>query len=96
MQVLNDPISHRSTITERIAALIRHRVLDGTLPPGTPLREEDLAREFDVSRHVIREMLRVLAADGLADYSSFKGARVTRVAPSVMRIPSSGVRCFTE
>jgi DNA-binding GntR family transcriptional regulator len=82
MQVPNDPISHRSTITERIAALIRHRVLDGTLPPGTPLREEDLAREFEVSRHVIREMLRVLAADGLADYSSFKGARVTRVAPS--------------
>lgn len=69
----------RSTITERIAALIRQRVLDGTLPAGTPLREEDLGREFEVSRHVIREALRVLAADGLADYSSFKGARVTRI-----------------
>lgn len=74
--------SHRSTITERIAALVRQRVLDGTLRPGTPLREEDLGREFQVSRHVIREALRVLAADGLADYSSFKGARVIRIAPS--------------
>lgn len=82
MQGLSIPSSIRSTITERIAAAIRRRVLDGTLPAGTPLREEDLGREFEVSRHVIREALRVLAADGLADYSSFKGARVTRVAPS--------------
>lgn len=82
MQAVSDPINLRSTITERISALIGHRVLDGTLMPGTPLREEDLAREFSVSRHVIREALRLLAADGLADYSSFKGARVTRVASS--------------
>jgi len=82
MQVAVDPISLRSTITERISALIRNRVLDGTLLAGTPLREEDLAREFNVSRHVIREALRLIAADGLADYSSFKGVRVTRIAPS--------------
>jgi len=82
MQAVSDPINVRSTITERISALIRQRVLEGMLLPGTPLREEDLAREFSVSRHVIREAFRLLAADGLADYSSFKGVRVTRVAPS--------------
>jgi DNA-binding GntR family transcriptional regulator len=82
--VSSSDLNLRSTITERIASLIRHRVLDGTLRAGTPLREEDLSRELEVSRHVIREALRLLAADGLADYSSFKGARVTRVAPAAV------------
>lgn len=82
MPSLNTDLNLRSTITERIASLIRQRVLDGTLAAGTPLREEDLSRELEVSRHVIREALRVLAADGLADYASFKGARVIRVAAS--------------
>lgn len=72
----------RSTITERVANLIRQRVLDGTWQAGMPLREEELGREFAVSRHVIREALRVLSADGLADYSSYKGARVIRVEPA--------------
>jgi DNA-binding GntR family transcriptional regulator len=79
MEHLNTASNLRSTITERVANLIRQRVLDGTLRAGMPLREEELGREFSVSRHVIREALRVLSADGLADYSSFKGARVIRV-----------------
>ena len=82
MSLLHSDPGLRSTITERIALVIRQRVLDGTLPAGMPLREEDLGREFQVSRHVIREALRVLATDGLADYSSFKGARVTRIGAS--------------
>jgi len=79
------PGNFRSTITERLAALMRSRILAGELAAGVPLREEDLAREFDVSRHVIREVIRLLHSEGLADYSSFKGARVKKVTAAEVR-----------
>lgn len=70
---------HRATIAERVALMIRDSILSGELKSGSPLREEELARQFDVSRHVVREVLRLLAADGLADYSSFRGSRVVHL-----------------
>jgi DNA-binding GntR family transcriptional regulator len=70
---------HRATIAERVAVLLRESILSGTLKSGSPLREEELARQFDVSRHVVREVLRLLAADGVADYSSFRGSRVVHL-----------------
>jgi DNA-binding GntR family transcriptional regulator len=67
---------HRATITQRLAARVRERILTGVYAPGAPLREGQLGELYSVSRHVIREVLRTLAADGLVDYTSFKGARV--------------------
>jgi DNA-binding GntR family transcriptional regulator len=67
---------HRATITQRLAARVRERILAGAYAPGAPLREGELGERYGVSRHVIREVLRTLAADGLIDYTSFKGARV--------------------
>lgn len=67
---------HRATITQRLAARIGELILAGTYAPGSALREGELAARYEVSRHVIREVLRTLAADGLVDYASFRGARV--------------------
>lgn len=67
---------HRATITQRLAVQLSERILAGDHEPGTPLREGELAARYEVSRHVIREVLRTLAADGLVDYASFRGARV--------------------
>lgn len=67
---------HRATITQRLAVEVGERILAGAHAPGTPLREGELAARYEVSRHVIREVLRTLAADGLVDYASFRGARV--------------------
>jgi DNA-binding GntR family transcriptional regulator len=69
-------LDHRATITQRLAAKLKDQILAGAYAPGAALREGELVAQFDVSRHVIREVLRTLAADGLVDYSSFKGARV--------------------
>lgn len=52
------------------------KILGGKFAPGAPLREEDLAAKHEVSRNTMREVLRLLAADGLAEYSSYRGARV--------------------
>ena len=67
---------HRATITQRLARHVREAILAGAYAPGAPLREGELATRYEVSRHVIREVLRTLAADGLVDYASFRGARV--------------------
>jgi len=72
----NPSLDHRATITERLAVQVGEQIFAGTLKPGVPLREADLAARFAVSRHVIREVLRTLVADGLVDYASFRGARV--------------------
>src|SRR4051812_44383474 len=69
-------LDHRATITQRLAAHLRELILAGTYAAGAPLREGELAGRYEVSRHVIREVLRPLAADGLVDYASFRGARV--------------------
>lgn len=67
---------HRATITQRLAVQLSEQIFAGAYAPGTPLREGELAARYEVSRHVIREVLRTLAADGLVDYASFRGARV--------------------
>lgn len=66
---------HRATITQRLVIQIGERIVAGAYPPGAPLRESELAARYGVSRHVVREVLRTLAADGLVDYASFRGAR---------------------
>ncbi len=70
------PSDHRATITQRIAVQLSERIFAGAWAPGAPLREGELAARYEVSRHVIREVLRTLAADGLVEYASFRGARV--------------------
>lgn len=54
------------SIGERVADLLRERILSGAIPAGTLLpRQEDLMREFNVSRPPMREALRILETEGL-------------------------------
>lgn len=66
----------RATITQRLVSLLTERIIAGAYAPGANLRETELVTQYKVSRHVIREVLRTLSADGLVEYASFKGARV--------------------
>jgi len=51
---------------ERVVQQLTQLITSGTLPPGTSLpTEPELARQFGVSRTVIREAVRVLAAKRL-------------------------------
>ena len=52
------------------------RILDGTYPAGTQLKELHLAREFNVSQAPIREALRELEGSGLVTSQRFRGTRV--------------------
>jgi DNA-binding GntR family transcriptional regulator len=58
------------------AEVIREAIIDGRLPPGERLKEEELARELGISRTPIREALAVLQAEGLVDAAPNRGASV--------------------
>ncbi|WP_232462443.1 GntR family transcriptional regulator [Bordetella genomosp. 9] len=55
---------------------IRQMIIDGTLAPGQPLREQELERRFGTSRSPIREALRLLQLNGLATHQQRRGFRV--------------------
>ncbi|MBK5003050.1 GntR family transcriptional regulator [Pseudomonas sp. S31] len=62
----------RGVIEERL----RGAILDGRLPPGTAVRQQELATLFGVSRMPVREALRQLEAQGLLQVEMHKGAVV--------------------
>jgi len=62
----------RSVIEETL----RSAILDGRIPCGTALRQQDLADLFGVSRMPVREALRQLEAQALLNVIAHKGAVV--------------------
>lgn len=59
-----------------IEETLRAAILDGRLPCGTALRQQDLADLFGVSRMPVREALRQLEAQALLNVTAHKGAVV--------------------
>lgn len=63
----------------RGASALRGRILAGEVEPGRPLREVALAAELGVSRNTLREILLVLASEGLVQHVPHHGARVVQL-----------------
>jgi GntR family transcriptional regulator len=62
---------------QQVADYVRDQILNGTYQAGQPLpSEEALASEFGVSRPTIREGIKVLVAEGLAEVSRPRGTIV--------------------
>jgi DNA-binding GntR family transcriptional regulator len=70
-----------STVEALVAAL-REQILEGTLPPGTPLREADVCEAFNVSRHTVRTGLRALTHEGLVRHEANRGAFIPTLTPA--------------
>jgi DNA-binding GntR family transcriptional regulator len=81
----------RGTVTkgragpDEIADAVRAEILRGELPPGRPLRQEELAARFGVSRVPVREALRGLCSEGLALWQPQRGFTVSVLAPGEAR-----------
>jgi GntR family transcriptional regulator of gluconate operon len=52
---------------DQVAEVLRDRIIGGQLAAGTHLVEEALAEEFEVSRVPVRDALKQLQAEGLAE-----------------------------
>ncbi|MBC3957570.1 GntR family transcriptional regulator [Pseudomonas triticifolii] len=62
----------RAVIEEKL----RNAIIDGSLPSGTAMRQQELATLFGVSRMPVREALRQLEAQSLLRVETHKGAVV--------------------
>ena len=49
---------------EEVAELLRQRIFDRTLAPGSWIDELKLAEEYGISRTPLREALKVLSTEG--------------------------------
>jgi DNA-binding GntR family transcriptional regulator len=67
----------RSRITVyQICSELRKQIVNRSLPPGSKLSENLLAKRWNVSRTPLREVLRLLEAEGLVTSDRFKGFTV--------------------
>lgn len=73
------PLTPRA-LYEEVAELLRQRIYNRTLAPGSWIDELKIAEELGISRTPLREALKVLAAEGLVTMKLRRGAYVTEVS----------------
>ena len=69
----------RSSTAERVAHLLRERITDGSLAPGSRLPEDAVGSALGVSRNTLREALRLLVHERLVVAEFNRGAFVRRL-----------------
>ncbi|MDN5667371.1 MAG: GntR family transcriptional regulator [Renibacterium salmoninarum] len=72
------PEIRRTGTGEMVAEVLRQRISEGDLPPGTQLAEESLADSLQVSRNSLREAFRLLAHERLINHELHRGVFVRR------------------
>ena len=65
------------TLSERLYLVLREKILTGDYPPGYPLKEVSIAKEFNISPTPVREAIRRLTQEGLIETQRYRGSVVT-------------------
>ena len=73
------PVTRDGNASARVAEGIRDGIVRGTYPPGTRLRQEEIAVRFGASRVPVREALKLLEAEGLVTLVPNAGAWVSHL-----------------
>lgn len=73
--IISEKHRHK-TAMDFVVESLRTGILSGAIAEGTPLRQEELASKFGLSRMPIRDAIRQLEAEGLVSYEAHKGASV--------------------
>jgi len=73
------------TSAERIARVLAERIVSGEIAPGTPLRQDRIAAEFETSHVPAREAFQLLRAQGLAISEPRRGMRVAPLDRAAMQ-----------
>ena len=75
------------TASDIILKFIRDSIADGSLDEGEPIRQDEVARMFNVSKIPVREALKRLEAEGLVAFQRNRGAIVTTLSePEIAQI----------
>jgi DNA-binding GntR family transcriptional regulator len=75
-------IAHSKTTSELIAELIRNAIINGEYRSGEPLKQDVLARHYEVSKIPIREALYQLKMEGLVTFLNNRGVIVSSLSIS--------------
>jgi DNA-binding GntR family transcriptional regulator len=75
MNTVHDPIQ-RPSLHDQLRERLRTLIIAGELPPDSRIDEKALCARFGVSRTPLREVLKVLATEGLVTLLPNRGARV--------------------
>ena len=78
-------IQRPARLSDIAAEHLRERILSGTYPPGSPLSQETLAQEFNISRTPLRDALKALERDGLVELDESGSASVVNISPEDAR-----------
>ena len=70
----------RISVADQVAAILRQRILDGELRPGTALQEVPTAASLGVSRNTMREATRILSLEVLLKRNAHRGVTVARLS----------------
>src|SRR5260370_31149580 len=70
---------NRISVADQVASILRRRILDGELLPGTALQEVPMATSLGVSRNTVREATRILSLEGLLKRSAQRGVAVAQL-----------------
>ena len=70
----------RKTVTSSVVDVLREKIISHEIEAGTPLRQNALADELNVSRIPVREALLQLEAEGLVEFAPHRGAVATRIS----------------
>jgi len=71
---------HRVSVADQVASVLRQKILNGELRPGTPLQEVPLAESLGVSRNTMREATRILSLENLLKRSVHRGVAVSQLS----------------
>lgn len=78
----SDATAGHRTLSDVACHHLRDAIIDGRLQPGQWLRQEALAQELGLSQMPVREALRRLVAEGLAERIPYRGVRVVEFTPA--------------
>ncbi len=73
------------TRAQFVADDLRRRILGGEFKGGTQLRQDALAKDYDVSRIPVREALLTLESEGLVEFYAHRGAFTTELSAAKIR-----------
>ncbi|MGH2441562.1 MAG: GntR family transcriptional regulator [Chloroflexota bacterium] len=76
---------HYRTVGDLAYSVIREGILTGAFPPGSRLRQDELAEAIGVSRMPIRSALLQLEVESLIDFHPNRGAVVKDLKPAQVR-----------
>jgi DNA-binding GntR family transcriptional regulator len=83
-RMTTEPANSTPTLNDRMADVLRQKIVQGELAPGQRLSEAALAQSLAISRNTLREVFRLLTKEGLLKHEPNRGVSVA--VPSIASI----------